>query len=254
MSEQLDANVTKFFNQMVKDAGLKNEDLLCASKTVVVTIAGNKAFKATIIPEGLDIVNSGEQVDDAIKRVITDDAYTVSLVDGLGRFTDAKINGKSFDKQSVQKFYDNFTTLSLDQKRETIFAVFDNLNKILEQEVNRVDPSFPDDTHREIYAELIAGMSEEPIPAIFDAYTDALKFVMFLAQEIIRGESTGRSLEESRDHNREVGAVVQMMYEVQIFNPIMNQVVKQNFLHLLPKGSFEKLEAFVERLDSPKLH
>lgn len=224
----------------------KDFALLQAQCAVVILQSSTTGIASAIMPEGMALVSSEDDVEAAIKRVISDEAFTVANLRAMAKYLEAKFEDKAYDASEIAKFYELYKTSSDADKESAQIGTLRLIGNLVDTEFNRV----MDDSMQTVvgadFDKIAKEFEGQGVVGVYVNLQPAIEFAINLAQVIHKAEQIGMSTEQARDANRAVG-MINMVQLKAAMNSVGSRVTEEVFKNLLPKDQFELVEAMADR-------
>lgn len=234
-------------DQIMANNGLSIEKtfaMLNIQSLVFLLQASKSGFAKAILPEGLANVVDEKTAEEAMERIVSDEAFTVANIRGLAKYLEAKFEGKEHDTAEISQFYELYKTSSEEDKLSAQIGTLRLMDSLMNAEVNRVSES-ANATDKE-FEDLLKQFEGQGMAGIYHNIQPVAEFVFNLAMVVYKATEQGKTVEEARDANRTVGFINTMLLKQQL-GEVSGMLTEAMFKHNLPADQFELVEAIGER-------
>lgn len=240
-NSQMDAVLAQNGVSVEKDFAMVNLNAL-----VFLLQASKSGFAKAVLPEGMALISSEQDVDSAVTRIVSDEAFSVANLRAMAKFVEAKFEGKDYDASEIAQFYELYKNSSDEDKITAQIGTYRLLDELMNAEVNRVGTRNGEVATSKEFDAMVEGLEPDDIRAVQRSIQPVAEFAFNIGQIIMKAEQQGKSVVEARDANRTVGFINTMILSQQI-DEVGGLIVQYTFKNLLPKDQFEMVEALGQR-------
>lgn len=219
-------------------------------RTMMVVVQSQEKFAVQILPAELATVKSSDDVEVAIQRVVSDDAYFLSTLRGLALYIRAKFDGKEHDKEAVQKFYDLYQTSSPEDQLTAKIGTYRLLIDILGDESARCVAKDGKEGLGDIQAQIAerfeSVLNDDGIEGLSISLEQPVSLLVCLGQVLAKAEEIGDDVETARDINRKTGQMNCMFLEM-ISEQVGGKVVQATIQSKLTPEQYEIFDAQLDK-------
>lgn len=237
---------------VIAAAGIETKTLACTGKAQAVTIMSSKVLAPVALPASLRLVNSQEEVEVAIKRVVEDEAAVITTLRGLALYTKARFAGETFDPETLQAFYDEYQKASVEDQRVAVVGTLRLLDEQLDAETHRCATADGRDVAAIMeefdgkFDKFIEDTKDETVVVLLENFEQVTTMIIQIASLIAKADAAGESVESARDANREGGSIMTFMYNMML-SGVTGAVLQATLRHVLSADDFATVEALLEK-------
>lgn len=207
--------------------------------------ASKSGIAQAILPEDMAKVVDENTAEEAMGRIVSDEAFVVANIRALAKYVEAKFEGKKHNISDIAQFYELYKASSDEDKVTAQIGTLRILDRLMSAEFNRVRGDEPEITDSD-FEELLKAFEGQGMAGIYHNIQPVAEFVFNMGMVIFKAVELGKTVEEARDANRTVGFINDMLLKRQL-QEVSGLVVEAVFKHNLPEDQFNLVEAIGER-------